>query len=217
VYTDRLALRPTATALTRKPLAPMHTAMKRTIKILTYILLTIVILNMFSILIFPIPIEFRSRGFENFFDMIFPLSILGLSIILIVNQINSRLKIKYLIIFLGIIGLVVSILLTSLMNFWGEAYYEDKIILYQSLENKNEKIIQQYIDEGALGSNWREVRVKEFCFGIRYSNRFCETTINGLWVKYDRDSGNFDTLKFDNFIYKSELNGGQNWVTKKCK
>jgi len=150
-------------------------------------------------------------------DLITPISLAGLSLILIVKQISKKLQFKYLFITLGAVGLIFSLLIIMLISFLGGVIYEDKHIAFQSLDNNSERIIQQYLDEGAFGAHWREVRVKDLCCGIRYSKRFCETTLNGLWIKYDHSSGNVDTLQFENYIYKSEINYKQNWTTNKCK
>jgi len=191
--------------------------MKKVALKLSYIFLIIILANLFSLFIYPIPFEIRSREFNTFIYILFPLSLAGLFLILIIKQKGKKYKLKYLLITVGIIGLIFSLIIIILIRFLGGAIYEDKHVAFQSLDNKSDRIIQQYMDEGALGSHWREVRVKDFCCGIRYSNRFCETTLNGLWIKYDYSSGNVDTLRYDNHIYKSTINKKQNWTTKKCK
>lgn len=198
-------------------LTNLANAMKRAIPILTYIFLVIILVYLFNLLIYPIPFEIRSKGLDIVIDFLLPLSTAGLSIMLLIKQISKKNTLRYILATLGIVGLIISLLIILLIGFMSSAIYEDEHITFQSLDNKNDRIIMQFMDEGAFGAHRREVRVKDLCCGIRYSNRFCETTLNGLWIKYDYLSGHADTLRFGNHIYKSELNGRQNWTTKKCK
>ena len=158
--------------------------------------------------------ESDSLVFKELSDLSLPFSLTGLSIILISRQIDKKNKLKYLLIILGITGLIISFMLFFYHSFINGSIYEDKVMKFQSIENKNERIVQQYMDEGAMGSHWREVRIIDICCGIRYTNRFCETTLNGKWLKFNSNTMKNDTLIFDNYKYTSEINARLNWTSK---
>lgn len=186
-------------------------------KILLLLFCFILMLHLVDLLIYSIPIEITINGIGFFVKLTFPISLAGLSMLLIYNWINKNHKIKYLYFTIGFCGLLLSFFIAAILSFWRETSYVDQFIVYQSLQNKREKIIQQYMDEGALGSHWREVRVFELIPGIRYSDRFCSTVLNGNWMYTDFHTGNSDTVLYNSYIYKSEINKSQNWTFGKCK
>ncbi len=190
--------------------------MKKALKILLYFFIIIILIKIISLFILPIPIEIRSKGLKRIIDFIFPLSIVGLSIIFIIKKIKYKRKASVLTITISAIFLVISFVIIFLFGLFGNYIYKDEHVAYKSIDN-TDRIIQQFKDDGAFGSHWREVRVKNNFLGIRYSNRFCKTTLNGLWIRNDYKSKQIDTINFDNYIYESEINRKQNWISKKCE
>ena len=183
------------------------------ILLLSLIIWLIYLVNIFA---YTIPIEFSFPVFNNLINFILPISLILLSIALISKNVTELTIPKYLIKFIGIIGIVLSFPLLILMTSLNGASYADKFVVYQSVDDNSEQIIQQYMDEGVFGEHWKEVRVYKICYGIRYNNRFCKTTLNGKWLKYDNKSSNVDTCDFENYIYKSKINSRTNWTTNKC-
>lgn len=86
---------------------------------------------------------------------------------------------------------------------WSNKTADEEEILFQSLENKNEQILYQYFDEGAIGSYTQEVRVYKLCCGIRYSKVIKETILNGKWVQFDENQPK-DTVNFINYNYTAK-------------
>ena len=145
----------------------------------------------------------------------FPLSISLLSIFLIIKQFETEHWKKYIFYSIGFCGLISSFLLSVILVITVRMNYIDQDIVFQSLDNKHDKIILQYLDEGANGSHWREVRVGRTILGVRYSNEFNTSTLNGLWIYRDWNTSKSDTVLYDNYVYKSEHNTNNNNILMK--
>lgn len=180
--------------------------MKKTIAIAITILTIFILVKIVDLFIYQFPIEVTNEQFRLLIGLTFPFSIAGISIIILINQIQNTKRIKYLWNFFAIIGFIFSFFYCFIVVFTSKVNFIDKDTIYQSLENNNDRIILQYVDLGALGSELKEIRIGREFFGIRYAERFHETTLNGNWIFYDLKNNRTDTLELNNFVYKSEIN-----------
>ncbi len=180
--------------------------MKKTKQIAIGILTIFIILKIVDLFIYQFPFEITNEQFRLVIGLTFPFSIAGISLIILINQIQNTKRIKYLWNVFAVIGLIFSFFFCFIVVFTSKVNFTDKDTIYQSLENKDDRIILQYVDIGALGSEWKEVRIGKEFLGIRYAERFHETTLNGNWIFYDLKNNRTDTLELNNFVYKSEIN-----------
>ena len=176
--------------------------MSKILRVLLWISVFIVVLNIVNIFICKFPIEF-SNEFSQFTSILLLLtSLIFIGFILSFYFYKKKGLIKNLISFLGLIIILSSVPLFFITNWINKTSDEEKVIL-QSLENKNEQILYQYFDEGSIGSHIQEVRIYKLCCGIRYSKIIKETVLNGKWVKLNNNQ-KIDTINYVNYNYKAE-------------
>lgn len=180
--------------------------MKRKSFLIVLVFLVILLIKLLFLFVLPFSIDFKSPILHRAFNFIFPFSIIGLSVVMILNQYKNGKIFRFLSVGIGLIGLLSGFVVALLFTFAADLKYEDDYIVYQSVSNKGHKIIVQAIDEGSLGSHIREVNALELLPGVRYIEEFSVVILDGKWIKYDNWNHSADTLVYKKFEYKSEIN-----------
>jgi hypothetical protein len=180
--------------------------MKKKNVLLVVIILFLLLTNLLFLFILPFSIEFKSPILHNVFNFVLPFSIIGFSVVLILNQYKNRKNNQLIYVTIGFIGFFTGFVMAWLTTFTLNSKYEDDYIVYQSVSDKSHKIIVQTIDEGSFGSHRREVNTLELMPGVSCVEEFSEIILDGKWIKYDNWKHSADTLVYEKFEYKSEIN-----------
>jgi len=136
-------------------------------KLLIVNILYIVIGLVFYYFRHSIPIETTSSTIRTLYFLSLLLSIFSLGYLYFLISGSHKKTIKYLVSVI-IIGLVIHNFLWTFLLLTFNNQYEDTKISYPDSNNKNHKIIEQYLDEGAIGSHLRTIEVYDFFPGFRY-------------------------------------------------
>lgn len=164
---------------------------------------TLLGLLLFRILLGFLPFQIQNNFLYTLYSISISLIVACLFLILIAYMKRQTGSDRYLVMIFSGIGFVISILgvLLSIL----QTPYDDGGVIFQSLDNPNEKIIYQESDL-VSSSDGREVHIIEYTKSFRYCKSFKQIKLKGNWIQLDFYPNKTDTTRFKNYIYTSETN-----------
>ncbi|MFM2293259.1 MAG: hypothetical protein RIS29_3072 [Bacteroidota bacterium] len=169
-------------------------------------LFVIVFLFKIVLLFLPFQVELQNNYMQFLVEQLFPLSVIGCSLIILFKSKNAEQEGVVLALFIpGVLGFGVGFVLLYLSSMFGGIRYQDANVSLQSQTDPRQKVLVQYLDEGAWGSHYREVYVIDYGRTLRISYEFSDLLLHGKWVKFENEKTP-DTIYCDNTRYHSELN-----------
>lgn len=175
-------------------------------KVMPYltVLFVCIILFQFVVWMLPFRVELSNPYAQFVVEQLFPLALLGLSFLAILNSRNDEGGIRWGLFLPAVLLFVVGFGWLYFTTSWGGVQYQDAHVKLQSLDDPRQKVLVQYLDEGALGSHYREIYAVEYLNLFRTYEEFQGLQLKGKWVKYS--NGRLpDTLSCNQTFYQSEL------------
>ena len=157
------------------------------------------------LLFLPFQLEFLNNYVQYVAEQIFPLLVIAAAMLLLLKAQNEDQEIVWGPLLMGTGGVIAGFVLLYFSLMFGAMRYQDANIQYQSLTDPRQKVLVQYIDEGAWGSHYREIYAIDYGRTLRVSYEFSDLLLHGKWLKFENGKTP-DTIYCDNTLYHSELN-----------
>jgi hypothetical protein len=129
-------------------------------------------------------LDVQYRSLDNFIYIVKIIFIVVVSIKLFFKAYYNK-QFRFLLIIIGIFGLLLSTIFIISFNFSSNTYYEDYRILKS--DDQNFQLILQYCDEGALGGHYRVIKTKDSKNKIRLCFKKRRYTVDGDWKVFNEE------------------------------
>lgn len=170
--------------------------MNKILKIFFGISIVIFLSKIIDTYIYHSPIEISNRLADTLYLILFLISIVFIGFIIVFYFLKKKSFLYHFLSILALIMLIITSLPIFILGLENTLPNEEKIIL-QSLDNKNEQIVYQYFDDGAIGSHCKWVKIKKFPLGVRYIEPINKSKLKGKWI-FNKNNRK-DTIEIRNF------------------